>query len=219
MSHRATWDVLAIGTLSRNRFWGEGDDRAVRPAACTSTLVRSEGSVLVVDPGHSPETMARLLDERAGLRPSDVDAVFVTHRHGDHRVGIDAFPRASLLMAAVELSAWALDEPGGEHGRFERASGALTGDVRLLPTPGHTVGHTSLLVEGEAETVVIAGDAVMTREFFRHRAVFFTSADADEAAESLDLAGRSADVVVPGHDNSFCPIGVVRELDAVRPAS
>jgi glyoxylase-like metal-dependent hydrolase (beta-lactamase superfamily II) len=215
MSPAAQLDVLAIGTLSRNRFWGEGDDAPVRATACTSTLIRSDGVTIVVDPGHDPATMERLLDDRAGLRATDVDLVFVTHRHGDHRVGIDAFPRADLLMGGAELAAWSREGDAGDAAQVERFRAApfeLTRDVRLVPTPGHTGGHTSVFVESEAETILVAGDAVMTREFFQNRAVFFNSVDPDEAARSLDLVGRSANLVVPGHDNVFAPVGVVRRL-------
>lgn len=210
MSAAALLDVLAIGTLSRNRFWGEGDDRPVRSAACTSTLIRSCGVAIVVDPGHEPELMIRLLKDRAGLRAEDIDIVFVTHRHGDHRVGVDAFPTADLLMAAEELTAWAGAESASDVGRFQRAPVDLTVDVHLLSTPGHTSGHASLLVESEAETTIVAGDAVMTKQFFQNRAVFYNSADQGLAAQSLDLVGRSANVVVPGHDNLFSPVSIIR---------
>ena len=34
----ARWDILTIGHLSRNKFWGESDDQAYRAPLCTSTL-------------------------------------------------------------------------------------------------------------------------------------------------------------------------------------
>lgn len=202
------WDVLAIGNLSRNKFWGEPDDRALRPVHCTSTLIRSHGLTLVVDPGHGPEQMAELLDRRAGLTVDAVDAVFVTHRHADHRVGIDAFPRARLYMAADELRDWAaatdpLREEAAIARRFTPSPTELTPDVRLLVTNGHTTGHTSLVVEAGSTSVVIAGDAAMSRSFFDARDVYFNTVDRAAARESLDRIALVAAVVVPGHDNQF----------------
>lgn len=76
------WDVLTIGHLSRNRYWGEADDRAYRKPLCTSTLLRAAELTVVVDPPLPPEEMTRVLDERAGIVPGDVDMVFLTHFHG-----------------------------------------------------------------------------------------------------------------------------------------
>jgi hypothetical protein len=44
------WDIITIGNLSRNRYWGEGDDSARRPALCTTTLITGNGYRLLVDP-------------------------------------------------------------------------------------------------------------------------------------------------------------------------
>ena len=33
MIHR--WDIITIGNLSRNRYWGEREDQAYRGAICT----------------------------------------------------------------------------------------------------------------------------------------------------------------------------------------
>ena len=44
------WDVITVGNLSRNRSWGEPNDKAVRDVLCTCTLIRGEGFRLLVDP-------------------------------------------------------------------------------------------------------------------------------------------------------------------------
>ncbi|HEX6420496.1 MAG TPA: MBL fold metallo-hydrolase, partial [Acidimicrobiales bacterium] len=35
------------------------------------------------------------------------------------------------------------------------------GRVRVVPTPGHTVGHQSVVVEGGGDEVVLAGDVLV----------------------------------------------------------
>lgn len=100
------WHVLTIGHLSRNKFWGESDDQAYRAPLCTSTLIKLGDRTIVVDPGCAPNEMAHVLHQRTGLRPEAVDTVFLTHFHGDHRVGITAFPQARWCMAAYEIQAW-----------------------------------------------------------------------------------------------------------------
>lgn len=205
------WDVLNIGNLSRNRFWGESDDHAVRPAWCTSTLVRTRDLTLVVDPGLPADAMAQVLDQRAGLRPDDVDAVFITHRHGDHRVGLDAFPGATWWMAAAELDSWANNAAQADSDpaeaqlrtRLQPAPDQLGAGVRVITTPGHTEGHSSIRLEADEGTVIIAGDAVMTRDFLAAREVFFNTADREAARRCIEEIAATAAVVVPGHDNAF----------------
>ena len=72
-----------------------------------------------------------------------------------------------------------------------------------MATPGHTPGHASLLLESEGRRIVVAGDAAMTADFFRHRDYYFNTADPAAAVRSIDAIAGVADIVVPGHDNHF----------------
>jgi glyoxylase-like metal-dependent hydrolase (beta-lactamase superfamily II) len=48
---------------------------------------------------------------------------------------------------------------------------------------------------------VVAGDAVMTRDFLRTREYYFNTADPEAVVQSIEEIAATADVVVPGHDN------------------
>ena len=92
--------ILTLGCFSRNRYWGEEDAKSYRCALCTSTLIETpQGARILVDPAVSGAALAQVLDERCGLRPEAVDYVYVTHRHGDHYVGMADLPRAVWLAA------------------------------------------------------------------------------------------------------------------------
>jgi glyoxylase-like metal-dependent hydrolase (beta-lactamase superfamily II) len=202
MSGDIRWDLVTVGHLSRNKYWGESVDRSYRPTCCTTTVIRSGAQTVLVDPSLPPEAMARALDERTGLPASAIDTVFVTHRHGDHREGLEAFPDARWCMGADELADWrAGDEPVPD--RIEAAPQSLAPGVELLATPGHTSGLTSVAFTSGGARVVISGDGVMTEEFFRHRDVYHNTVDYPAARASLDLIASRADIVVPGHDNYF----------------
>jgi glyoxylase-like metal-dependent hydrolase (beta-lactamase superfamily II) len=51
--------------------------------------------------------------------------------------------------------------------------------------------------------VVIAGDSVATRDFWRDRRSYFNAVDPDLAARTMDRLAYLAQIVVPGHDNYF----------------
>ena len=51
-----------------------------------ATLVSSGRTVVLVDAGFGPRALAARC-ERAGVAPASISAVFVTHEHGDHRLG------------------------------------------------------------------------------------------------------------------------------------
>ena len=96
------WDVITVGNLSRNRYWGESDAKAVRPVLCTCTLVVGDGFALLVDPSIKDGVeMAREFDRRTGKKPDFITACFVTHEHGDHWAGLENFPRARWLAAPL----------------------------------------------------------------------------------------------------------------------
>jgi glyoxylase-like metal-dependent hydrolase (beta-lactamase superfamily II) len=196
------WDVITIGNLSRNRYWGEDDEQAVREAICTTCLIAGEGFTLLVDPSlEDSDRMAAEIDRRAGLRLGNVDTVFVTHEHGDHHAGLRHFDGARWL-AAPEVAA-AINS-SGKYGRdVEPVEGTLLDAIEVLHTPGHTPSHHSLLFRCDGLRVVVAGDAVMTRDFWIHRQGYFNSIDFDLASRTIEALSRSADVVVPGHDNCF----------------
>ena len=196
------WDLITMGNLSRNRYWGEDESTPRRPTLCTTTLIVGDGFRLLVDPAcEDAERMAAELDRRSGLNLSDIDAVFVTHDHGDHHYGLRHFPDAKWLAAAGVAAKINASKEYDKH--VEPVSGKLYGDIDVLPTPGHTMEHHSLRFDCDGLSVVVTGDAVMTRDFWRDRRGFFNSVDIELAGQTIEAIAKIADVVVPGHDDWF----------------
>jgi glyoxylase-like metal-dependent hydrolase (beta-lactamase superfamily II) len=194
------WDVITIGNLSRNRYWGEGEDRPVRPTLCTSTLIRGDGFCLLVDPScREAERMAAELDRRTGLELGQINAVFLTHHHGDHHFGLAHFPDARWFAAPGVAAT--INQSGEYQRAVEPARDRLFEEIEVIPTPGHTLDHHSLRFDCDRLSVVIAGDAVMTQDFWRDRRGFFNSVDLDLAGRTMAEIAGMADIVVPGHDN------------------
>jgi glyoxylase-like metal-dependent hydrolase (beta-lactamase superfamily II) len=196
------WDVVTIGNLSRNRYWGESDAKGVRSAICTCTLITGDGFRLLVDPSLADATdMARELDRRTGVKPREVNAIFVTHEHGDHFAGVAHFPEAKWLAAPAVAEI--LNKSAKLSRRFENAPDRLFDAVEVIATPGHTSSHHSLRFDCDGLSVVIAGDAVATRDFFRERRGYFNAVDFALSARTMDKLASMSDIIVPGHDNYF----------------
>jgi glyoxylase-like metal-dependent hydrolase (beta-lactamase superfamily II) len=120
---------------------------------------------------------------RAGAGPDQIDTVLCTHLHFDH-VGwntrlvdgawVPTFPKARYLFArdevafALEGALEAGDESVAESIRPILDAGLadlvatdhrICAEVRFEPTPGHTPGHVSVVVESGGAQAIISGDA------------------------------------------------------------
>lgn len=122
-------------------------------------------------PGRLPAAMAD-----AGIEPSDVDTVVLTHIHSDHigwavTGGVPFFPNARYLLQRADAEilrtipglAPALLEPLQAADRLDVVEGdtTLAPGVDVVATPGHTPGHQSVLVSTGRERVLITGDLLV----------------------------------------------------------
>ncbi len=73
-----------------------------------SYLVMNESHVVIIDALRNRQEAAELA-ARARMSGREVQAIFVTHGHPDHYIGIrtlkEAFPRARILVASAEIKA------------------------------------------------------------------------------------------------------------------
>lgn len=154
-------------------------DRNTLQGRVGAYLLRSPAHTVLVDTGVGPGGMGthgKLLEELAsdGVRPEDIDTVFLTHLHGDHlgwsvkAGGEPVFPEARYVTQALEweMSAPYLGRPFtglDDLGVVELLDGeeAVTDELTAIPTPGHSPGHASLLVSSGGEQAIVAGDAIV----------------------------------------------------------
>lgn len=57
-----------------------------------SALLVTENCRVLVDAGFSCKRLCAMMEER-GVRPEEIDAIFVTHEHSDHSAGISTFAK------------------------------------------------------------------------------------------------------------------------------
>jgi N-acyl homoserine lactone hydrolase len=166
-----------------------------------------------------------------GVDPRDIKLVVMTHLHLDHASGVSQFPDATFIVTAREWQA-ATDGPGIRSGyitrQFDHAFDWRTidfdgdevssyksfgrtldlfgdGSVRLAYTPGHTPGHTSLVVRTAEGEFLIAGDSAYTMRTIKESAMPYGPADEHEFRRSLKEVQRYVEqtpgaAVCPGHD-------------------
>jgi N-acyl homoserine lactone hydrolase len=151
-------------------------------------IIKHGDEYLLWDTGHAM-TMPKvgpkvsLVDQLAkgNIKPDDIKYVGISHYHADHTGQIDSFPKATLLIGAKEWEAITSPKPAPGV-NFKPFEGWIKGDnkvepqpldkdvfgdgsVIMLRTPGHTPGHSSLLVKlSQMGPVIITGDAVHFRE-------------------------------------------------------
>ncbi len=196
------WTIVTIGNLSRNRYWGDSEERAARPTLCTCTLLRGDGAVVLVDPScQEADRMAAELNRTTGLHLPDVTTIFLTHEHGDHHYGLRHFPDADWV-AAPEVAA-AVNASHEYQKLVQPVTGSLLEGLDLVATPGHTASHHSLRFDHEGLSFVISGDAVMTKDFWRDCRPFFNAVDAELARQSMEKLAQMAQAIIPGHGNWF----------------
>lgn len=120
----------------------------------------------------------------AGFHRQDFDYVLCTHLHEDHvgwnTMKVDGrweptFPNARYLLAKSEWQHWQGSEyaddilatsiaPIKEKGLYQMVDlpHALTDNIVLAPTPGHTPGHTSIMIQSQGQTAAITGDLLLS---------------------------------------------------------
>jgi N-acyl homoserine lactone hydrolase len=145
---------------------------------------RAIAPVPSIDPGE--EIGPRM--EAAGLAPSDVRKVVLTHLDWDHAGGLRHFPDAEVLIhrpewefagklrgrwryqpklwpSTLEPSVYDLDaEPFGPFPESRAVTDA--GDIRVVPIPGHSIGQVGVIVETGGGTLFFAADHVLRQDWF-----------------------------------------------------
>ena len=155
------------------------------PAATNVFLLETEDKTVLIDAGLGKKTVENL--EYYGKKASDIDAIFITHFHGDHIgslliEGKKTYPNATLYISKPECDYYMNDVamsalPENQRGGFVTARNIFTSynlevfdpdepdkakelmpGVRGVAAYGHTPGHVGYMVESEGSKIFFWGD-------------------------------------------------------------
>jgi glyoxylase-like metal-dependent hydrolase (beta-lactamase superfamily II) len=158
-------------TISGDGSGGGGGAPAASPGAAvawhranlgyvSAYILARAGEAAIVDTGveNSEGAIGQALSA-AGLGWDAVGHVILTHRHRDHAGSIDAVlaaaKDAAAYAGAADIPAITTTQPLVAIGDGETVFG-----LRIVATPGHTMGHVAVL--DEVGGLLVAGDALRT---------------------------------------------------------
>lgn len=164
---------------------------------------------------------------KLGLSAKDVRWVIMTHLHTDHAGGIYQFPNSEFIVSKTEYKSAAgfkgmasgylpqhwpswfnpklIEFKDGPIESFSK-SYRLTksGDVIIVPTPGHTLGHQSVILQTDNVDYFFAGDTSYTEDLMVRKMVDGVSSNVNIALGTLNAihqyVSKLPTVYLPSHD-------------------
>jgi glyoxylase-like metal-dependent hydrolase (beta-lactamase superfamily II) len=183
-----------------------GDDYLLWDTGMSDTLIAKP-----VDNEQQTMSLKRsVVDQlkQIGVTPAQIDMVGISHFHGDHTGQAKHFPGARLVIGKADwdalkgtderlkdtrqdLAHW-LTGPGQSIPVGSDADLFRDGTVLMLAMPGHTPGHSALLVKLASGPVLLSGDQYHFTEAVKNRGVPSFNTNRADTLASHDRFDRIA---------------------------
>jgi len=175
-------------------------------ASSTAVLIEDEKSMMniLVDPGANKTMLLKAL-KKEGLKPDDINLIFITHYHIDHVLNIRLFPEKEVLDGEVIYR---------DDKEIKFSEKIPNTDIKVIKTPGHSQEHVCLIVETEDRKILIAGDLFWWFNNQEQKTSYQDLIDLEDsyASDQTELKKsrenilkilKSGDLIIPGHGNVF----------------
>lgn len=157
------------------------------------------------------------------IKPEDIDYVILSHLHLDHAGGVGAFPNAQYIVHKREVE-WGFSPECSQKGAYimedidkninwhklENKFGEAfdlfkDGAIQIYPTPGHTPGHLSVLINMQnSSPMLLTSDCCYTEENLNDNippGLVWNAEDSIKTVEWIQRLQKEKNVkVVVGHD-------------------
>lgn len=192
--------LINAGEELLNEYFPDGTSQS----ETNTFLVKGGGKTILIDTGFGTTLFESL--KTLGVSPDKIDAVLLTHLHGDHIGGLQKdgaalFPKAKIYLAQQERDYWTKTNVNqgavaalAPYGK--RVQTFLPGELgskikELLPglTPvaafGHTPGHTMFMIENGGHKLLIWGDLMHVEAVQFPRPEISVTYDTDPVAAAV----------------------------------
>lgn len=160
--------------------------------------------------------------ENINLSIDDVKLVVLTHLHLDHTDGLKFFPKQEIIVGDIEYKRADSNMPStypnwfkpnkvtyqkNKIEIFNQAYPITQGeDLLYIPTPGHTIGHSSILFKIDHFDIIFSGDTSYTQEQVLINELAGVNADYKLTAKTykniLDYSRLRKTIYLPTHDEN-----------------
>ena len=154
-----------------------------------------------------------------GWKSEEIDIVINTHLHYDHCGGNQYFKNAEFYVQKTEWEAahnpiesekvfysqelFGRDAVNFFQWHFLEGETTILPGLAVTPTPGHTRGHQSVLINTEEGVLCVAGDIVNTAENINGNMEPNIVVNTEQVYDSLKRIRQRASYVLPGHEPSI----------------
>ena len=151
------------------------------------------------------------------LDNNKIDCVIISHLHFDHCSNLDLFIKSQtpIYISKVELEEYErnlesdLDLYRPVKSRLNNLNIVkkeelnLPNCIKIISTPGHTLGHISLEIDNEKEKILLAGDSIKTFKNYQNALEFGNAVDKELCIKTKRELKEKYNHICLGHDGEI----------------
>lgn len=174
----------------------------VMRANCTCTLIKGPPNCIIdTMTAWDGSKILQALNE-CDLSPDDINYVICTHGHSDH-VGNNY-----LFKKAIHIVGFSISQEDRYFLYPDFSNGEeynISNDIKVIPTPGHTLQDVNVIVKKDEKIYAITGDLFENEQDLENEDIWISA-----GSDNVDLQRKNrikilkiANFIIPGHGPMF----------------